>query len=230
MWTGAGIESGAVTSVSRRSATADGQRHDVPLRSRDLSGIRSRGNSPLVYARNLLELRELIASVGPRVLGVRTDGRRVVDGFDGFRRWSLPFTLVVLRDRSVNRIGHVVHRSRDITRLDITEVDGVPTMSADPNHHRSGWVRRLPNGWRRRSIVRCGDGLTSERFPAPAESLSCGVAVAPDSPTLVSVLEGNEITRGDTRGSSVGSLCAGVASRPAPSADPGDRRQAQSVG
>ncbi len=117
-----------VTSVSRRSATADGQRHDVSLRSRDLSGIRNRGSSPLIYARNLLEVRELICSVGPPCWAYGP----TAGALGGFDTYDLepPFQIVVPRGRSVNRIGHVVHRSRDISRLDMTEVHGVPTMSA----------------------------------------------------------------------------------------------------
>jgi hypothetical protein len=181
-----------VTSVSRRSATADGQRHDVPLRSRDLSGIRSRGNSPLIYARNLLELRELVVSVGaPCWAYGLTAG--ALDRFDGFHL-EPPFELVVPRGRSVNRIGHVIHRSRDITRLDMAEVDGVPTMSATRT------IIDLAGSETRERLAAAIDSalrdrLTSEDFlHRRIVELRCrgraGLA------GLVSVLEGNEITRG----------------------------------
>ena len=94
----------------------------------DLSGIRSRGNSLLVYASHLLDLRELIASVGGPCWACGSTAASL-NGFDGFAL-EPPFHVVVPRERSVNRIGHVVHRRRDITRLDMTEVDEVPTMSA----------------------------------------------------------------------------------------------------
>jgi hypothetical protein len=181
-----------VTSVSRLTAASDGQRHDVSLRSRDLSGIRSRGNSPLIYARNLLELRELIASVGAPCWAYGTTAG-ALDRFDGFYL-EPPFHLVTRRDRSVNRIGHVIHRGRDISRLDMTEVDGIPTMSAT------------------RTIIDLAGSEISERLSIAVDSalrdrlttedflhrriveLRCrgraGLA------GLVSVLEGNEITRG----------------------------------
>ena len=181
-----------MTSVSRRSATADGQRHDVSLRSRDLSGIRSRGNSPLVYARHLLELRELVTSVGaPCWAYGLTAG--ALDRFDGYQL-EPPFHLVVPRDRSVNRIGHVIHRSRDISRLDVAEVDGVPTMSAT------------------RTIIDLAGSETSERLATAVDSALRDRLTSEDFlhrrivelrcrgraglPRLISVLEGNEITRG----------------------------------
>jgi hypothetical protein len=187
-----GIESGRVTSVRRRSATADGQRHDVPLRSRDLSGIRSRGNSSLIYARNLLELRELIASVGPPSWAYGPTSA-ALGGFDGFPLGP-PFHLVVPHKRSVNRMGHVIHRGRDITRLDMAEVDGVPTMSATRtiidlagSESRERLAAAIDSALR--------DRLTSEDFlHSRIVELRCrgraGLA------GLVSVLEGNEITRG----------------------------------
>ena len=164
----------------------------MSLRRRDLSGIRSRGQSPLVYARNLLEVRELISSVGPPSWTYGPTAG-ALDGFDGFHL-EPPFHVVVPRGRSVNRIGHVVHRGRDISRLDMTEVDGVPTMSAT------------------RTIIDLAATETSERLAAAIDSalrdrltsedflhariveLRCrGRAGIAD---LVSVLEGNEMTRG----------------------------------
>jgi hypothetical protein len=181
-----------MTSVSRRAATADGQRHDVLLRSRDLSGIRSRGNSPLIYARNLLELRELIASVGPPTWAYgRTSA--ALYGFDGYAL-EPPFHVVVPRERSVNRIGHIIHRGRDITRLDMTEVDGIPTMSATRTIiDLAGSETRERLAVAIESALR--DRLTSEDFEhRRIVELRCrgrgGLA------QLVSVLEGNEITRG----------------------------------
>ena len=181
-----------MTSVRRRSATADGQRHDVPLRSRDLSGIRSRGNSPLIYARNLLKLRELIASVGPPSWAYGPTAA-ALERFDGFPL-EPPFHVVVPQERSVNRIGHVIHRSRDITRLDMAEVDGVPTMSATRTIiDLAGSETRERLAAAIDSALR--DGLTSEDFlHSRIVELRCrgraGLA------GLVSVLEGNEITRG----------------------------------
>ena len=181
-----------MTSVRRPSATADGQRHDVSLRSRDLSGIRSRGDSPLIYARNLLEVRALIASIGPPCWAFGPTAG-ALDRFDGFHL-EPPFDLVVPRGRSVNRIGHVIHRGRDISRLDMTEVDGVPTMSATRTI-----IDLAASETRERLTVAIDsalrDRLTSEDFlHARIVELRCrGRAGLAD---LVSVLEGNEITRG----------------------------------
>ena len=181
-----------MTSVSRRSATADGQRHDVSLRSRDLSGIRSRGRSPLIYARHLLELRELIASVGPPCWAYGLTAA-ALDGFDGYQL-APPLQLVVPRGRSVNRIGHVIHRGRDISRLDMTEVDGIPTMSATRTIiDLAGTETRERLAAAIDSALR--DRLTSEDFlHKRIVELRCrGRAGLAD---LVSVLEGNEVSRG----------------------------------
>ena len=181
-----------MTSVSRRPATTDGQRHDVPLRSRDLSGIRSRGSSPLVYAGHLLELRELIASIGAPCWAYGPTAA-ALGGFDGYLL-EPPFHVVVRRERSVNRIGHVVHRGRDITRLDMTEVDGIPTMSATRtiiDLAGSETPERLATAID--SALR--DRLTSEDFLHGRIVELRGRGRAGLS-KLVSVLEGNEITRG----------------------------------
>ncbi|HEY0520090.1 MAG TPA: hypothetical protein VGC84_11410, partial [Ilumatobacteraceae bacterium] len=164
----------------------------MPLRSRDLSGIRSRGNSPLPYARHLLELRELIDSVGDSCWAY---GRTAaaLHGFDGYPL-SRPFDIVVPRERSVNRIGHVVHRGRDISRLDTTQVDGVPTMSATRTIiDLAAFETRERLAIAIDSALR--DRLTSEDFlHRRIVELRCrgraGLA------ELVAVLEGHEITRG----------------------------------
>ncbi len=164
----------------------------MTLRSRDLSGIRSRGNSPLVYARNLLELQELIVSVGAPCWAYGSTAA-ALDGFDGFHL-EPPFHIVVPRDRSVNRIGHVIHRSRDISRLDVAEVDGVPTMSATRTLiDLAGSETRERLAAAVDSALR--DRLTSEDFlHRRIVELRCrGRAGLSD---LVTVLEGNEITRG----------------------------------
>ncbi|MEO5900097.1 MAG: hypothetical protein ABIR68_08190 [Ilumatobacteraceae bacterium] len=114
-------------------ATSDGQHllaapATPALRSRDLSGIRSRANSPIPFARNLLALRELIATVGPPVWAARPTAGALL-GFDG-SQLEPPFHLLVPRGRNVVRVGHVVHTGREIGPLDTTMVEGVPTTSA----------------------------------------------------------------------------------------------------
>jgi hypothetical protein len=99
-----------------------------------------------------------------------------------------------LRGRSISRVGHIVHRARDITRLDVAEVDGVPTISATRTiidlagfESREGLARALDSALR--------DRLTSEDFlhRRIVELRRRGRTGLAD---LVSVIEGNEITRG----------------------------------
>lgn len=126
------------------------------------------------------------------MLGLRTTAG-ALDGFDGYHL-EPPFQIVVPRERSVNRIGHVVHRSRDISRLDMTEVDGVPTMSATRTI-----IDLAASETRERLAVAIDsalrDRLTSEDFlhRRIVELRRRGRAGIAE---LVSVLEGNEITRG----------------------------------
>lgn len=117
----------------RRTAAPDGQLRQLAaagpaLRSRDLNGIHSRANSPLLYAKQFLALRELIARIdGPRWAAGTTAAALL--GFDGFAL-APPFHVVVERGRNVTRIGHVVHTARAMNRLDVGKVDGVPCTSA----------------------------------------------------------------------------------------------------
>ena len=140
----------------------------------------------------MLELRELIVSVGAPSWAYGPTAA-ALDGFDGYPLQP-PFHVVVQRERSVNRIGHVIHRSRDISRLDMTEVDGIPTMSA------SRTIIDLAGSETRERLTAAIDSalrdrLTSEDFlHRRIVELRCrgraGLA------GLVSVLEGTEITKG----------------------------------
>lgn len=87
-----------------------------------------RGGSPLHHARNVQALQELIDSVGAPCWASGPTAA-ALHRFDGFRL-EPPFHVVVPHDRSVSRLGHVVHRYRDLVRLDLSEIDGVPTISA----------------------------------------------------------------------------------------------------
>ena len=170
----------------------DGQRYDVPLRSRDLSGIRTRGANALVHARHLLELLELIASIGGECWAYGPTAA-ALHGFDGF--WLVPpFHIAIRHDRSVTRIGHVVHRCRDIVRLDTTIADGVPTISATrtiidlaPTETAERLAAAIDSALR--------DGLTSEDF-LHGRIIELRRRGRAGLARLVGVLEGNEITRG----------------------------------
>jgi hypothetical protein len=114
-------------------------------------------------------------------------------GFDGFVLQK-PFHIAVPRGRSISRIGHVVHRSRDINRLDISEVDQIPTMSATRtiiDLAGSETSERLT------TAIDCAlrDRLTSEDFlhGRIVELRSRGRS---GLRRLVALIEGSEITRG----------------------------------
>jgi hypothetical protein len=135
---------------------------------------------------------ELIASVGGPCWAYGPTAA-ALNGFDGFVL-EAPFHLVVPRGRSISRIGHIVHRARDISRLDVAIVDGVPTMSATRtiidlagSESAEGLARALDSALR--------DRLTSEDFlhRRIVELRRRGRA---GLSRLVGVLEGNEITRG----------------------------------
>lgn len=94
----------------------------------------------------------------------------------------------------MSRIGHFVHRGRDITRLDVDTVDETPTTSATRTiidlagrEGRERLTAAIDSALR--------DGLTSEDFlhRRIVELRSRGRAGLAN---LVDALEGNEITRG----------------------------------
>jgi hypothetical protein len=160
--------------------------------SRQLSGIRGRGDSLLLHGQHLIALQDLIAGIGDPCWAAGPTAA-AVDGLDGYSL-KPPFHVVVPNDRRITRVGHVVHRARDLSRLDVTEVDGVPTTSATRTlidlaamETRERLTAALDSALR--------DRLTSEdflhrRIVELRRSGRAGLAA------LVSVLEGNEITRG----------------------------------
>jgi hypothetical protein len=138
------------------------------------------------------ELHDLILDVGPPVWCCGLTAGALA-GFDGFalRR---PFHLLVPRERCVVRWNARVHRSDTITRIDVSEADGLPATSA---------VRTLIDLARLLSsadLARCldsalRDGLVSEdllhrRIVALRSQGRFGL------PLLHEVLAGFEVTRG----------------------------------
>jgi hypothetical protein len=159
--------------------------------SRD-SGIRHRGSSPLLWARHAQALGELISSVAAPCWAYGPSAA-ALHGFDDFRL-EPPFHIAIPRGRSAYRVGHVVHRARDIARIDVTAVHGIPVVSAtrtiidlaatEPPARLAAAID---------SALR--DCLTSEDFlhgrvVALRRSGRAGLS------QLVAVLEGNEVTRG----------------------------------
>lgn len=154
--------------------------------------LNHRGTGPLSIARRMLELGQLIDSVGRPCWACGPTAAAVL-GFDGFRL-EPPYHIMVPRGRSVSRVGHIVHRGREINRLDTTEIDGIPTMSATRTiidlaaTHPSGQLAVAID-----SALR--DRLTSEDFlhGRIVELRRRGRAGLAQ---LVSVLEGNDVARG----------------------------------
>jgi hypothetical protein len=109
-------------------AVPDGQHRAPVLRSRDLSGIRSRASSPLSYAKHVVALRELVADIGGPVWAAQTTSAALL-GFDGCSL-APPFHLLVPRGRNVARVGHVIHTARALDGRDATLIDGLPATSA----------------------------------------------------------------------------------------------------
>ncbi|MEP7047661.1 MAG: hypothetical protein ABI949_13320 [Ilumatobacteraceae bacterium] len=94
----------------------------------------------------------------------------------------------------MSRIGHFVHRRREITRLDTSDVDGIPTISATRTIIDLA-ATETPQRLAAAIDSALRDRLTSEDFlHRRIVELRCrgraGLA------ELVSVLEGNEMSRG----------------------------------
>ena len=109
-------------------AVPDGQRRAPALRSRDLSGIRSRATSPLSYSKHVLALRDVVEDIGDPVWVARAIGGCAAR----LRRLSARArrtTCVVPRGRNVVRVGHVIHTARALDGRDVTRIDGLPVTS-----------------------------------------------------------------------------------------------------
>src|SRR5262245_42333026 len=81
----------------------------------------------LKFLRLLNELRELLESIGPPSWATGRTGAALVR-FDGFRL-ERPFEIAAPYERAPHRTGVVVHRVRDIERIDTTTAMGVPCLS-----------------------------------------------------------------------------------------------------
>lgn len=115
-----------------RAQAADAGLSDRQLRSRVQSGILIKiGPNTFRFAGAPVtvqsELRALLADIGGDVI-VTGPTAAAIHGFDGYRL-RRPFHVVVSSDRSVNRVGAVVHRSTKIDLIDRTHVDGIPATS-----------------------------------------------------------------------------------------------------
>lgn len=104
----------------RRWAAPDGQPADGELRSRDLSGIRDRGISPLLPRHHVGALADLVRDIGDPVW-VCGETAAPLHGFDGCVLRP-PFHLLVLRGRNITRVGHVVHTTTVLPLIDQARV------------------------------------------------------------------------------------------------------------
>lgn len=106
-----------MASAGRRSTAAEGQLPQE-FRGRVLSGLPSD---------RIAALAALIDSIGQPCWGVGPTAA-AMHGFDGFRLRA-PFHVVVPRQRNVRRIGHVVHTTDDLERIDFEVVAGIPVTA-----------------------------------------------------------------------------------------------------
>lgn len=81
----------------------------------------------LTFHRHLEQLREVIDGIGQPCWATGTT-TAAVHGFDGYVL-KPPFHLAVPNERAPHRVGHVVHRLRDVERIDVTTAYDVPCIS-----------------------------------------------------------------------------------------------------
>lgn len=108
----------AMAQGTRRTAVSGGRLATASSRSRVPSGCR-----PI----HLDQLADLIADVGQPcwAAGPTAAGLHELDGY----AVKPPFHLIVPRARNIARVGHLVHTSTDIPRLDQETAFGIPVLS-----------------------------------------------------------------------------------------------------
>jgi len=140
----------------------------------------------------LAELRALMLDLGGAVFA---SGRTAaaLHGFDGFAL-SPPFDVTILRGRNVRRIGHRIHTTTSLDRIDRARVDGVAATSGARTMidlARSETVERLTvaldSGLR---DGRFSEDLLHRRIVALRSRGRCGI------PRLVDAIEGVDASRG----------------------------------
>jgi hypothetical protein len=90
------------------------------------SGLRIGGVSPLVIARRITELHELVSGIGECWVCRPTAG--ALHGFDGFAL-EPPFHILVREGRQVHRVRHVIHTTGRLEPIDTCFVEGLPVTS-----------------------------------------------------------------------------------------------------
>jgi hypothetical protein len=92
------------------------------------SGLLVGGVHPLTFAARLGDLRALVAGIGDPCWAFGSTSL-ALQGVEGCPL-EPPFHLLTLRGRHVTRIGHVIHTTVDLPKLDRTEAFGLPVTSA----------------------------------------------------------------------------------------------------
>jgi hypothetical protein len=182
--------------LTRRQANAGGATRAM-LRSRVQSGDLERAGvrtftSPLVSRTAIGELQALMLDIGDPVWASGQTAA-ALHGFDGFRL-SAPFHVVLPHYRYVQRVGHVVHRSANLTLVDQSTAQGLAATSPTRtiiDLARSETSQRLTAALD--SALR--DGGSSESFlhRRISELRSSGRY---GMPRLIDVIEGAELSRG----------------------------------
>lgn len=93
-----------------------------------MTNRRSSDRATLRFLRNLDKLRAVLESIGPPCWASGPTGSALL-GFDGYEL-TAPFHIAVPNARAPHRVAHVVHRLRDIDRLDTTTAYDLPCLSA----------------------------------------------------------------------------------------------------
>ena len=148
--------------------------------------------SPFIEATPLADLAALVLDCGPGAVASGTTAA-ALHGFDGFSL-APPFHVTIPRGRSIRRPGHHVHTTFDLPAVDRTRVHGVASMAAErtlidlaKSLHRAALTSALDSALRDRSTT---EPRLHERIVDLRSSGRYGI------PTLLAVIEGEEITRG----------------------------------
>jgi hypothetical protein len=147
---------------------------------------------PRTAARHLDELAAIVRRIGSPVW-VAGDTLAALYGVDGYTL-TPPFNFAVPRRRAPHAQGHLVHRLRDVSRLDQAMVLGLPALSATRLLIESAGskdARQLT------LLLDCllRDGMTSEQF-LHRRIVELRRRGRPGLDHLLGVIEGTERTRG----------------------------------
>lgn len=147
---------------------------------------------PRPAARQLHELTAVIRQIGAPVW-VAGDTLAALYGVDGYTL-TPPFDLAVPRGRAPHAQGHLVHRLRDVTRLDQATILGLPGLSATRLVIESAGSKDAPQ---LTVLLDCllRDGFTSEDF-LHRRIVDLRRRGRPGLDHLLAVIEGAERTRG----------------------------------